>query len=81
MAVSALATAAVAGAASSYDQGRQARRSAQRKTRNAAAEQAKAEADAQQRAYAEMSWARRAQRENSLFTGGGMGGGSSTLGV
>lgn len=79
-----LAGAATAGAVSSIsaaqDQ-KKAAKNAAAQASNAEAERKAAETKATQGAYAQSQMARRAVRENSLFTGGGDAGGRTTLGV
>lgn len=82
-----LEIAALVGTGASVKQGMDARKAgkaAEAQSRNAEAERKAAEAKATQDAYASTVFAKRAMRENSLFTGGGsMGGtgGQQTLGV
>ena len=73
------ATATAASAYNAYDQKKELREEGKR----ARAESEQAKDKATQNAYAKKAMARRALRENSLFTGGGSSasGGRQTLGV
>lgn len=78
------AAGATAATVSTVQQGSDARK--QRKALTAQAEGAEAErkaaeTQATQNAYAQTQFARKAMRENSLFTGGGTSAGRQTLGV
>lgn len=76
------AGAAVAGAVTSYEQGKDAKAEAKFQREKADADRLKAETDAAQRASAQTMMARRALAKNSLFTGGGTTGqAQKTLGV